>query len=146
MGPLICLPLKCWLMKLVIWWVHTMMERWFVTSTETILIILNVCSYKVQVGLNNDFSAVPCPQNRNIMSPDVPSGSNVVTWSECTQRMIDAEYEERGQENCFLTWSSWWTQIWNKLKLNTTSFQNQLSFIYLLKSWLFTFLHFHIYW
>ena len=48
---------------------------------------------------------VPCPRNRNIMSPIVPSGSNVVTWSECTQRMIDAEDKRRSNEgeDCTLT-------------------------------------------
>ena len=54
---------------------------------------------------SNFFSDVPCPPNTNIMSPIVPSGSNVVTWSECTQRMIDAEDKRRSNEgeDCTLT-------------------------------------------
>lgn len=48
---------------------------------------------------------VPCPRNTHIMSPIVPSGSNVVTWSECTQKMIDAEDKRRSNEgeDCTLT-------------------------------------------
>jgi len=46
---------------------------------------------------------VPCPSGQALMSPTV--GMEMQTWSECTRKMIDAEFERREakKKNCFYT-------------------------------------------
>lgn len=48
-------------------------------------------------------SRVPCPQGQSLMSPTV--GMKMHTWSDCTRKMIDAEYDRREgkKKNCFYT-------------------------------------------
>ena len=72
-------------------------------------------------------SRVPCPQGQSLMSPTVGacfflflspdkqakqtivyfSGMKMHTWSDCTRKMIDAEYDRREgkKKNCFYTWT-----------------------------------------
>jgi len=46
---------------------------------------------------------VPCPSGQSLMSPTV--GMEMQTWSECTRKMIDAEFDRREgkKKNCFYT-------------------------------------------
>jgi len=46
---------------------------------------------------------VPCPSGQSLMSPTV--GMAMQTWSECTRKMIDAEFDRREakKKNCFYT-------------------------------------------
>merc|ERR1719510_2346177 len=36
---------------------------------------------------------IPCPEGKNLMSPSV--SDSTTTWSECTRKQIDAEFERR---------------------------------------------------
>jgi hypothetical protein len=46
---------------------------------------------------------IPCPSMQNLMSPTV--GMGMTHWSDCTRKMIDAEWDRREHEaaNCFHT-------------------------------------------
>jgi len=54
-------------------------------------------------GVYKDSARVPCPHSENLMSPSVDM--EMTTWSECTKKMIDAEFERRENKtlNCFFT-------------------------------------------
>jgi len=54
-------------------------------------------------SIYKDSARVPCPAGKALMSPTV--GMEMQTWSECTRKMIDAEFDRREKDNynCFFT-------------------------------------------
>ena len=59
-------------------------------------------------SIYKDLLEVPCPSGKYLMSGNVRSKMQI--WSECTRKMIDAEFDRREENkvNCFFTWA------WNK--------------------------------
>ena len=56
-------------------------------------------------SIYKDLLEVPCPAGKYLMSGNVRSKMQI--WSECTRKMIDAEFDRREENkaNCFFTWT-----------------------------------------
>ena len=54
-------------------------------------------------SIYKDLLEVPCPAGKYLMSGNVRSKMQI--WSECTRKMIDAEFDRREENkvNCFFT-------------------------------------------
>lgn len=54
-------------------------------------------------GVFPDGKSMPCPNSKFLMAPAV--GPEIKTWSECTKKMVDHDFERREKKNnnCFFT-------------------------------------------
>ena len=93
-------------------------------SKTTLALILSAI-YRATFSVYKDQTKVPCEAGQNLMSPAVGtlrlllfwsrdkqtimttyfSDMKMNTWSECTRKMIDSEYDRREEKkkNCFYT-------------------------------------------
>ena len=72
------------------------------TPVGVIVTMSFLCRHRHSIYYN--VPRVPCPDGKFLLSPVVRHYMR--TWSDCTRKMIDAEFKRREDkgENCFFTW------------------------------------------